>query len=72
MTNTSNERIVSGSRHEDDQNLDTSLRPRRLKDYVGQNHVKSLLEISIRLHNKEESHSTIYYYTALPGLGKRH
>ncbi len=70
MTNTSNERIVSGSRHEDDQNLDTSLRPRRLKDYVGQNHVKSLLEISIKAAQQRGEPLDHLLLYGPPGLGK--
>ena len=41
------ERIVSGKPQEEDHSLDTSLRPRRLDDYVGQSAVKSNLDISI-------------------------
>ena len=45
------QRMVSGAPHEDDHNLDNGLRPRQLRDYIGQDAVKGLLDISIRLVN---------------------
>ena len=64
------QRIVSGSVQEDDQNLDTSLRPRRLRDYVGQSSLKSNLEIAIKaaLQRDEPLDHTLLY--GPPGLGK--
>ena len=64
------QRIVSGSIQEDDQNLDTSLRPRRLRDYVGQSSLKSNLEIAIKaaLQRDEPLDHTLLY--GPPGLGK--
>ena len=64
------QRIVSGSVQEDDQNLDTSLRPRRLRDYVGQSSLKSNLEIAIKaaLQRGEPLDHTLLY--GPPGLGK--
>jgi len=37
------ERLVSGSVNEDDQSLDTNLRPRDLDSYVGQGAIKKNL-----------------------------
>lgn len=64
------ERMVSGAPHEDDHNLDTSLRPRQLRDYIGQDTVKGLLEISIkaaRQRGEPLDHVLLY---GPPGLGK--
>ena len=63
-------RVVSGAAQEDDYGLDTSLRPRRLRDYVGQELLKSNLDISIRaarLRGEPLDHTLLY---GPPGLGK--
>ena len=67
---TQTQRIVSGTVQEDDQNLDTSLRPRRLRDYVGQSSLKSNLDIAIKaaLQRDEPLDHTLLY--GPPGLGK--
>ncbi len=41
------ERLVGTTEREEDRALDTSLRPRRLDDYIGQDHVKENLKIVI-------------------------
>ena len=41
------QRIVAGTSQEDDYTLDTSLRPRSLTDYIGQDSVKDNLKIAI-------------------------
>ena len=64
------ERIVSGKQQEDDHSLDTSLRPRRLAEYVGQNTVKGNLQISITAamqRGEPLDHILVY---GPPGLGK--
>ena len=64
------ERLVSGKPLEEDLSLDTSLRPRRLADYVGQDGVKSNLEIAItaaKQRGEPLDHVLIY---GPPGLGK--
>ena len=63
------QRIVSGTAQEEDR-LDTSLRPRRLQDYVGQELLKSNLEISVkaaRQRGEPLDHTLLY---GPPGLGK--
>ena len=68
MTTASN-RIVSGAPQEEDR-LDTSLRPRRLRDYVGQELLKSNLDIAVqaaRLRGEPLDHTLLY---GPPGLGK--
>ena len=63
-------RVVSGAAQEDDYGMDTSLRPRRLRDYVGQNLLKSNLDIAIRAARQrgEPLDHTLLY--GPPGLGK--
>ncbi len=64
------QRLVSGKLQEGDYQLDTSLRPRRLADYVGQEKVKGNLEIAIaaaRQRNEPLDHILLY---GPPGLGK--
>ena len=64
------ERIVSGKQQEDDHSLDTSLRPRRLAEYVGQNTVKGNLQIAITAamqRGEPLDHILVY---GPPGLGK--
>ena len=64
------ERIVSGTQQENDYSDDTSLRPRRLTDYIGQERLKANLEISIaaaRLRGEPLDHTLLH---GPPGLGK--
>ena len=64
------QRLVSGRPQEEDYNLDTSLRPRRLADYVGQDRVKANLEIAIAAATQRGEpldHLLVY---GPPGLGK--
>ena len=65
-----NQRLVSGKPHEEDVTLDTSLRPRRLAEYIGQDSVKGNLGISItaaRQRGEPLDHLLLY---GPPGLGK--
>ena len=64
------ERIVSGTPQDDDYNLDNSLRPRKLADYIGQQTVKGNLQIGItaaRQRGDPLDHILLY---GPPGLGK--
>ena len=64
------ERLVSGKIQEDDYPLDTSLRPRRLADYIGQDRVKDNVHIGITAavqRNEPLDHILLY---GPPGLGK--
>jgi holliday junction DNA helicase RuvB len=64
------ERVISGATQPDDENLDVSLRPRRLADFIGQGQVKDNLSIAIqaaKLRGEPLDHVIIY---GPPGLGK--
>ncbi len=64
------ERILSGKPHQEDIALDTSLRPRRLAEYVGQDKVKDNLRIAIaaaQQRGEPLDHVLLY---GPPGLGK--
>jgi Holliday junction DNA helicase RuvB len=64
------DRIVSPEGEEDDAALDSSLRPRRLEEYIGQDKVKSNLRILIdaaRGRGEPIDHVLLY---GPPGLGK--
>ena len=64
------ERLVSGKTIEDDAGLDTSLRPRRIQDFVGQERVKENLSIAMqaaKMRGEPLDHVIVY---GPPGLGK--
>ena len=64
------ERLVSGKSTEDDENLDPSLRPARLEEFVGQDKVKENLGIAMqaaKMRGEPLDHIIIY---GPPGLGK--
>lgn len=65
-----NERIVTGDYIEEDTEIESGLRPRQLCDYIGQEKVKSNLEIYIKaaLDRKEALDHVLLY--GPPGLGK--
>ena len=64
------QRIVSGAPHEFDQSLDTSLRPRRIADYIGQTAVKNLLTISVKAAQQRGEPLDHVLLYGPPGLGK--
>ena len=64
------DRVVSAKPIQDDENLDSSLRPRRLADFVGQNKLKENLNIAMqasKMRGEPLEHIIIY---GPPGLGK--
>ncbi len=64
------ERLVSTTEREEDRVLETSLRPRRLDDYIGQDRVKENLRIVIEAAKaRSESLDHVLLYGP-PGLGK--
>ena len=64
------DRLVSGNTTEDDAGLDSSLRPKRLQDFVGQERVKENLSIAMqaaKMRGEPLDHVIVY---GPPGLGK--
>ena len=64
------ERIVSGKPQEDDYSLDSSLRPRRLADYIGQDKLKANLQIAIAAAKQRGEPLDHVLLHGPPGLGK--
>ncbi|RMD59693.1 Holliday junction branch migration DNA helicase RuvB [Candidatus Parcubacteria bacterium] len=66
----SSDRIITPNPLNEDSSLDTSLRPRNLTEYVGQNRIKANIKIAIEAANhRGETLEHILLYGA-PGLGK--
>jgi len=64
------ERINNPDKLNEDVELDRALRPRSLKEFIGQTHIKELLDISIKAAKlRGESLDHILFYGP-PGLGK--
>jgi Holliday junction DNA helicase RuvB len=64
------ERVLSPKEHDDDASFDTSLRPKRLDDYIGQDKVKEGLRIFITAaQQRAEALDHVLLYGP-PGLGK--
>ena len=64
------DRITSGSLQEEDSALDTSLRPRRLADFIGQRRLKENLEIAIQAARQRQEALDHLLLFGPPGLGK--
>lgn len=64
------DRILSASPVEDDLQTELSLRPRRLREYIGQQKVKANLEISIAAARKRGETLDHVLLFGPPGLGK--
>src|SRR4051794_30148716 len=63
-------RVVSGKHRDEDVAIETSLRPRRLAEYIGQDKVKGTLSIFIEAalaRGESLDHMLLY---GPPGLGK--
>lgn len=64
------ERLLAGNLHREDEELDVSLRPRFLAEYIGQQHVKETLAIFIQAaRERGEALDHVLLYGP-PGLGK--
>jgi len=64
------ERINDPIEHGPDQEFDRALRPRTLNEFIGQNHLKQLLDISIKAAKlRREPLDHVLFYGP-PGLGK--
>ena len=64
------ERVVSSKPQAQDAVLDTSLRPKSLKDYIGQDKAKSNLKIAIAASKKRGDVLDHILFYGPPGLGK--
>ncbi len=64
------ERITSGKLREEDVALDTSLRPKRLAQYIGQEKVKENIKIAIAAAQKRKEALDHILLYGPPGLGK--
>ena len=64
------DRIISGAAQEEEQNFELSLRPKLLREYIGQQQVKDNLEIAISAaKSRGEALDHVLLYGP-PGLGK--
>jgi Holliday junction DNA helicase RuvB len=64
------ERLVSGAAYDDDARLDASVRPKTLKEYIGQRRVKENIAIALEAaRNRGEALDHVLLYGP-PGLGK--
>src|SRR5207302_9986124 len=66
----SDARVLSAQPLDDDLQTELSLRPRRLKEYIGQHKVKANLEISIEAARKRKETLDHVLLFGPPGLGK--
>src|SRR6266511_2120636 len=64
------DRILSGKPRSDEVNLEASLRPRRLDEYIGQDRVKDNLRIAIAAAQKRGEPLDHVLLYGPPGLGK--
>jgi Holliday junction DNA helicase RuvB len=64
------DRILSGKPERDEENLETTLRPRRLDEYIGQDKVKENLRIAIAAAIKRGEALDHVLLHGPPGLGK--
>jgi Holliday junction DNA helicase RuvB len=64
------ERITSGEVQDDDESLDTTLRPRRLAEFIGQEKLKDNLQIAVQAARKRDEPLDHLLFYGPPGLGK--
>ncbi len=67
---TATERIISGKPQDDDEALDSALRPRRLADFIGQEKLKDNLAIAIAAAQQRDEPLDHLLFYGPPGLGK--
>ena len=70
MDNTEAERFISSSMNAGDEELDRSLRPKSIGDYVGQEQVKANLKVFIESSKKRGDSLDHVLLYGPPGLGK--
>lgn len=64
------ERLVTSNQRDEDVQVETSLRPRRLAEYIGQDRVKTNLSIFIQAARAREEPLDHVLFYGPPGLGK--
>ncbi len=64
------QRVVSGKAQEDDVAVETSLRPKKLSEYLGQDKVKDALKIAIAAAKQRKEPLDHLLFYGPPGLGK--
>lgn len=63
-------RVISTQLQEEDYKIESSLRPQRLEDYIGQEKIKSNMKVYIEAAKaRQESLDHVLFYGP-PGLGK--
>ncbi len=70
MSAADGDRIVAGAGAPEEDELDSSLRPRRLSEFVGQRHVVDLLSMYVRAAREREESCDHVLLAGPPGLGK--
>jgi len=68
--NSNNDRLISPIERQGDDALDLSLRPKTLKEYIGQEKIKQNLEITIAAAKKRQEPIEHVLLYGAPGLGK--
>ena len=68
--NEMDDRMVDQSMHEDESSFELSLRPTRLRQYIGQSSIKSNLEVFIKAAKLREEPLDHVLLFGPPGLGK--
>lgn len=68
--NISGRRLVSGDETPDDFGIDVNIRPRKLRDYIGQEQVKKSLSVFIRAARNRGEPLDHTLFHGFPGLGK--
>jgi Holliday junction DNA helicase RuvB len=64
------DRIISGHRNPETEEIETDLRPKRLEDYIGQERLKENLSIFIQAASKRGESLDHILFHGPPGLGK--
>lgn len=70
MPKMARERVVAPQKKEEDHELETSLRPRTLKEYLGQEEAKEALRISVQAARERGENLDHVLLHGPPGLGK--
>ena len=64
------DRIIAGTHRRDEEQIDRAVRPKLLSDYIGQDNVKALMELSIQAARKRGEALDHVLIFGPPGLGK--